>query len=157
MLGTINTLMVDHYPRNALNFFKIMMRLEYALKAAGFARNQNGSVEVCWDNFANQELGRDFFDQVVKSGMVGTLKGDPPKFQKLSDDNRLYFAPANAVTNVQELIGAVRRVRNNLFHGGKSGIVDHERSELLIEESIYVVEQSLLASGIVRYEFEGLY
>ena len=84
--------------------------------------------------------------------------GDPPKRQILDDRGKLEFSEAVAVTNVQELFGAVRRVRNNLFHGGKSGDPDQSRNNVLILESIYVLGEILkFVAPEFKMRFEGRY
>ena len=61
------------------------------------------------------------------------------------------------VENCQELFGALRRVRNNLFHGGKSGDVDHDRNDELIENSVHILIEALKCHADVRLRFEGKY
>ncbi len=68
------------------------------------------------------------------------------------------FTPNNA----DELFVAVRRVRNNLLHGGKAGDPDYDpdepdRNEKLIREAQWVIEQALLQMEEVKDHFEGNY
>ena len=53
----------------------------------------------------------------------------------------------------------VRRVWNNLVHGGKSGDPEpnRERKKKLIAESQWILEQALLRVENVRNSFEGYY
>jgi hypothetical protein len=56
---------------------------------------------------------------------------------------------------VQELFVAVRRVRNNLFHGRKSGDPDEDRNANLISEAIAVLIEALKRCEDLRAHFEG--
>ena len=148
---------VDNHPADAVHFFKVMMRLEYALKATGFAEMNGDRLEICWDRFANERLGKALFETIRDSGKANTLISQPPSHQVIDAGGDLTFRPAAQVMSVQDLLGALRRVRNNLFHGGKSGDVDHDRNDTLIVESIYVITEILLVDDVLRTEFEGKY
>lgn len=156
-MNDIDLQSVDNHPADAVNFFKVMMRLEYALKAIGFAEMNGARLEICWDRFANEHLGKVFFETITHSGKANTLISRPPSHQVIDACSGLTFTPAAPVRNVQDLLGALRRVRNNLFHGGKSGDVDHDRNDTLIAESIYVITEILLVDDVLRTEFEGKY
>lgn len=156
-MSDIDLRRIDNHPADAVRFFKVMMRLEYALKANGFAETNRNRVEICWDRFANERLGRALFDTIRDSRKASTLISQPPSHQAIDIGGHLEFRPAAPVTCVQDLLGALRRVRNNLFHGGKSGDVDHDRNDTLIAESIYVITEILLSDDALRTEFEGTY
>lgn len=150
---------IDNHPADAVRFFKIMMRLEYALKACGFAAmdRNNRYVSVQWDDFVRDRVDREFFEKIRDSGMANTLINSPPSLQILDTSGVLTFSNAAVVTTPQLLVGAVQRVRNNLFHGGKSGDPDHERNDTLIADAIAVITELLLANDDLRWEFEGRY
>jgi hypothetical protein len=60
--------------------------------------------------------------------------------------------PANSV----ELLVAIRRARNNLFHGGKYSTgfeADISRDQALLEESRWVLHRALEASAQVQVYF----
>ena len=148
---------LDKQPKGATVLFKIMMRFEYALKDAGFISNHaNGAVKVDWDSFANHGLSRQFFGIVNSSGFAKTLITNPPSRQ-IVRFGCLDFDDAASPTDNQQLIGAVCRVRNNLFHGGKSGDRDHERNDELISDAIYVIEEAIKSHTEVKFRFEGKY
>jgi hypothetical protein len=141
-------------PPRGEEFFKVISRFEFALKDIGFARMGRDEVpEIKWDDFANG-LGREFYNKIKIEGVAPTLLSEPPRLQ-LIRANRLEWQDARPPSNVQELFGAVRRVRNNLFHGGKSGEADNQRSEKLIAEAIAVLQEALQASDNIRRSFEG--
>lgn len=147
----------DAIPSHAVRYFKIMMRFEYALKAIGLAKTKGDTIEICWDRLANEHLGRVRFKAIKDGGKAQTLINNPPSRQVINVDGSLEFRPVGKVMSAQELLGAVRRVRNNLFHGGKSGDVDHERNDALIEEATYVITEMLAADANLRTAFEGKY
>lgn len=148
---------VDSHPADAVRFFKVMMRLEYALKAGGFTRMNARRLEICWERFANERLRSAFFEKIRDSAKATTLISKPPSHQALDADGCLTFRPAAHVTSLQELIAALRRVRNNLFHGGKSGDVDHDRNDMFIREAMHVIREMLLVDDTLRTDFEGKY
>lgn len=152
--------MVEQQPVGADRLFKIMMRLEFALKEIGFCRsanNQNAEVQVEWDRFANERLGASFFDAIKVSDGAGVLIESPPKRQVVSGTGDLSWEPTGAVSNVQDLMGALRRVRNNLFHGGKSGDPDRDRNDALVANALCVVDAILKQDADLRMIFEGNY
>jgi hypothetical protein len=157
MVSDIDMRKIDDHPAGAVQFFKVMMRLEYALKANGYAEMNNNRLEICWDRFANESLGMPFFNTIRDSGKANTLIDNPPSHQKKEPSGGLAFRQAEQVVSIQGLLGALRRVRNNLFHGGKSGDVDHGRNDALIAESIYVTTELLLVNDDLRTAFEGRY
>lgn len=153
----VNYLKIEDIPEQGPQLFKVMMRLEFALKEIGFCRYGNGqSAEVDWDKYSNEELGAEFFEEIEASKEAEVLIGSPPKRQVVKDGN-LSWSTAAAVSNVQELIGSLRRVRNNLFHGGKSGDPDRDRNDALVAGALFVVDQVLLRDDNLRMIFEGKY
>ena len=144
-------------PDGAAKFFATFARFEFALKDQNlFLVDNRGAVRADWDRFAGQ-LPPEFFASIVASGRADTLLNEPPKKQTIVAGS-LDFIEQNEPQNTLELLVAIRRMRNNLFHGGKSGDPEgKERNELLISEAHWVIEQTLLAHDHVRYSFEGLY
>jgi hypothetical protein len=72
----------------------------------------------------------------------------------------LEWEPQEPPGNVDELFVAVRRVRNNLVHGGKSGDPEYDpddpnRNEKLIREAQWIIEQALHQMDEVKSHFEG--
>lgn len=143
----------------AAKFIATFLRFEFALKESGFGP-ENADALVEWRRVAD-ELGQDFFDYIRTSGKAATLVNAPPKKQ-VTRSHQLEWVDQNPPRNVTELLSAVRRVRNNLFHGGKSGDPEYDagnpsRSRTLISEAQWVVEQSILRMDNVKVHFEGRY
>lgn len=128
----------------ATNFAADFSAMEYAMKRSPKFRRKDRAVAVAdWDAFA-QELGQEFFDHVVRSGIAKTLVGHPPR--SLLVDMR--WDPPNPapLTNVAQLIvNGVCRVRNSYFHGEKfTGGAEGQwrRDAKLVEEAHAVLKMA---------------
>jgi hypothetical protein len=126
-------------------FLGIFLRFEFALKERGFCP-RSGDALVEWGR-VTKELGQAFFTRVSESPEAATILQRPPKKQ-VSDNYCLDWKVQRPPANIQELFEAVRRVRNNLVHGGKSN-PEHDpddplRNEKLVREAKWIVEQALL-------------
>jgi len=145
--------------KSEVKFISTFLRFEFALKESGFGP-ENGPAQVDWDRVANV-LGQDFFRDIQESGLTKTILNRPPKKQ-VTRDHQLDWEDQDPPRNVCDLISGIRRVRNNLLHGGKSGDPESDsgnptRSITLISEAQWVVEQALQRLGQVRVHFEGKY
>jgi hypothetical protein len=148
---------LEIHPNNAFEFIKNVMRFEFALKATGFVESRGSRLLVQWHDFAGNQLPSEFFNLVDDANIAKTLIASPPQKQYLEREGQLSFKDVPSPTNNQQLFDAITRLRNNLFHGGKSGDLNQERNELLISEAIAVLQKSLAYTEDVRREFEGLY
>ncbi len=133
----------------ATNMFRTFARFEYSLKAAGFHRG-NGAAEPDWRAFAVSVSG--LFDDprtAEFSTAVGYILAHPPKKQIIAD-GVLSWGDAAPNTNLQSdlVLQYIRRVRNNLFHGGKFNgqWFQPERSECLLKHSLVILTACLEAS-----------
>ncbi|WP_217574797.1 hypothetical protein [Mesorhizobium sp. GbtcB19] len=132
----------------------VFTRFEYALKDAGFGRaGSKNAVEADWDRFASKELKKPFFAAVAAKGLAPTLMANPPSRQILQGST-LAWETVTPPANVTDLLVAVRRVRNNLVHGGKSGDPDSDRNEKLVAEAIEVLLEALRSHADLRAIFE---
>jgi len=149
---------IDEVTEDGVRLFKVFMRLEFALKDAGYVvAGQRQTTEVQWDRYANEKLGSAFWNKIKEATSSAALIETPPKRQIVDQEGNLAWEEAAAVESVQELVGALRRVRNNLFHGGKSGDPDAERNARLYAASLYIIDQILREDDIVRTIFTGQY
>lgn len=76
--------------------------MEDAMKRSPNYRRKNKAIaEADWDLFA-KDLGQEFFEHIVKSGVAKTLIGEPPR-RLLAD---MQWAPPNpaALSNVAQLL-----------------------------------------------------
>jgi hypothetical protein len=145
--------------RDAVKLVATFLRFEFALKEAGFCP-RGGDAIVEWGR-VTKKLGAVFYKAVRKSGNADTIVKRPPKKQ-IARDHQLEWERQAAPANVHQLFEAVRRVRNNLVHGGKSGGPDADpndpgRKKRLIQETQWIVEQAIYALPDVRKYFEGRY
>lgn len=112
-----------HMPAElACEFLAVFSRMEYALKATGYASPNEGKVIATWDKFANEI--DEAFGQVVDEELtiaVDYLLNDPPRKQVMKN-GALAFEDRvvdGQQRRAQQALLMVRTVRNNLFHGGK--------------------------------------
>jgi len=136
----------------AFTFFKLFSRFEYALKASGYYKNEK-EANPDWDKFA-KDIDH-IFDGKYDANLgnaVDFLLRDPPKKQSIINGKVEFKASRVSGTTADMLLIYVRRVRNNLFHGGKFNgeWFDPERSEPLLRHSIVVLQACLERSKKVK-------
>ncbi|MEM6891058.1 MAG: hypothetical protein AAF636_23420 [Pseudomonadota bacterium] len=149
---------IDDVSEEASRLFKVMMRLEFALKDVGFfVPGRRAVAEVDWVRFANDQLGADFWQRIKSADEVQVLIHAPPKKQIVDDCGHLSWQDRGEVVSVQELIAALNGVRNNLLHGEKSGDPDSNRNADLIRAALYLVDQVLREDDVLHTSFSGAY
>jgi len=129
-----------------LQFFISFSLFEKALKESGFysGRLKEG-VSPNWVKFAKQIDGQ--FNTIITSQEDPELQmaleyfdNDPPSKQ-IVENKFITFAPTvrpDNMCNTEWLSVLIRRVRNNLFHGGKFR-GENERDETLIKHSLIIL------------------
>jgi len=135
----------------AFDFFIIFSRFEFALKARGYMRDSSGGVIVDWNKFA-EDVDGDIM-QSEDSQFISALnyiKGNPPKKQMI-EDGKLSWKTDNSIEDFtfNRLLVLLRRIRNNLFHGGKfiKGYEeDISRDEQLLKSGIIIIQTCLLVN-----------
>jgi len=140
-------------------FFIFFSRFEYALKRAGYVRGDNGRVWVDWDRFSSKL--KDTFEPGKTSELqeaVRYLQDHPPKKQivKAGQLDWRECERSESEPLVQWLLRLVRRVRNNLFHGGKFPefpVQDPSRNTKLLESCLIVLNACLELRPEVRHRF----
>jgi hypothetical protein len=134
----------------AFCFFKAFSSTEYALKAAGYLENKKDGEEAKadWDRFAIDAEG--FIEKVSDDNFSIArefLLTRPPKKQIVKDGTVAWKdTPASRGSPTKDLFVYIRRVRNNLFHGGKyDGKIwmAAERSLELFQHSLTILEKCL--------------
>ena len=142
------------------NFFHRFSRLEFALKEAGYLRNQNpGSWAIPhWDRFVS-----DWENKYSASKAAADLIAAAPEEQVVAADGRsLEFRKVEfdgRATNLKKVVKLARTVRNNLFHRGKhdaAGWDDEARIESLLPLTIAVLGEVASLAGI-ESDYEGVY
>lgn len=145
--------MEEELHRLASEMFRVFARFEYALKAAGF-HNGDGAAEPNWRAFAEtipDALQAQQNPELVKA--VAYILEHPPKKQMVRNSQLEWSvsAPETDLHSDRVLI-YVRRVRNNLFHGGKFNgrWFEPERSEQLLRHCLTILNFCLESSPRLR-------
>lgn len=136
--------MTEDLDNLAFSFFKLFAQYEYALKAMQYARTgTGGQAEPEWDRFSN-EIGRLVLGEADGDLLdaINYLFDNPPKKQILQDGVLSWQNVNTTERSPQILFAHIRRVRNNLYHGGKFNgrWFDPDRSEELISKSLLVLQ-----------------
>jgi hypothetical protein len=148
-----------------LEFFLVFARFEFALKNSGYARprHRNGetapSAEPDWERFASSIhnlFTRTRTDDLVQACEYMLI--NPPLRQVLLNGKLGWdtSGPDQSLTETERLLALVRRVRNNLFHGGKFSnevFESTERHERLLRSSLLILEECLRISPNVQVVF----
>lgn len=147
-------------PKLVYLFFSTFARFEYALKETGqfCRRGRTGAAEPDWESFARSIAAQleSLPDPATKSAIAFLLANPPATQMYVAGRPVFQDVPLRANSASEQAIEAVKRVRNNLFHGGKhSPHSPPGRDQALIESSLAVLEASLLLSAVVRGEFEA--
>ena len=143
----------------AFEFFKIFAQYEYALKRTGYTRFRNGKIFLDWDRYA-REKGQLVWELRHKNqnllNAIEYLLKEPPKKQILIE-GKLCWKDASRGKTVDDLFAHVRRVRNNLFHGGKFGgeWLAPDRSRELINNSLIILRAQKMADEKIREAIDG--
>lgn len=150
---------MDHeLNRLAAKLFTTFARFEYALKAAGFHKG-DGAAEANWRAFA--ESVEAFFDDpqeaALKEAVTYILEHPPNK--QMVEGGVLRWEGAAPQTDLQSdrVLIYVRRVRNNLFHGGKFNgrWFEPQRSAELLLHSLTILNACLAASAPVNEAYHS--
>lgn len=138
--------------------FHVFSRLEYSLKATGY-NNGDGKAEANWRKFALDVEGliANPTPKPLKDAIDFILNA-PPKKQVIRN-GLIKWETAEPTTNslADKLLIYIRRVRNNLFHGGKFNghWFDPERSEPLLRNSLVVLSCCMESAPDVREAYYG--
>jgi hypothetical protein len=143
----------------ACEFLGVFARYEFALKAVGLAIGD--PVQPAWDNYAKSI--DPVFAKVTDAELtaaVDYLLTQPPKKQVLRDGKLAWEStPLDNVPRAQQALSMVRRVRNNLFHGGKflpaEAGSDPNRDQLLVQHSLVILRACLPLRADVEAAFSN--
>ena len=154
--GTEICQMMNIQPDLAFEFFAVFSRTEYALKATQYRCKEK--AEPCWDIFANR-IDKDLqnIDDEKLKYAISYLQKYPPKIQKIENDKLVFKEPpiSRGQKTTQQILLSIRRVRNNLFHGGKSERVreQRKRNECLVEQSLIILNACVDIDNDVYQKF----
>lgn len=143
--------------RLAVRLFKEFSRFEYALKATTF-HSGNGDAKPDWRRFAlsvEEVLARPTNEPL--RGAVEYILSHPPKKQVIRNGFLDWEDSAPSTDSQADRIRLyVRRVRNNLFHGGKFNgrWLAPERSEALLRHSLVILKACRAASHEIAQAYQ---
>lgn len=147
-------------PALAIEFLAVFSRLEYALKTRGYVRGDDKEAETWWDKFAN-DLDHKFNENQNEDlqKAIKYLLEESPKKLILESGGQLKFVtspPDKKQTTLNQVLLMVRRVRNNLFHGGKyfqDGREEQNRNPQLVQYSLIVLRACIQLHEAVRESY----
>lgn len=148
--------------RNLLfEFFVVFSKFEFALKNSTFLKGDEKNADPDWDRFAISI--RDVFSPYSTPELNQAceyLLLNPPMKQVVIEGAIAWstVGPDESVSEAERLLLYVRRVRNNLFHGGKFSadpFENTERQERLFISSLVILAECLRLSPKVRDFFEA--
>jgi hypothetical protein len=151
-------------PDLVTDLFIVFSRFEYALKRSGYLRQNIHDAEPDWDTFGTKNENKQRFDSDAnaefKQAVEYLVKHPPQKQIRTSRDSFKYEAkPLGGQSGLHETVLAIRRVRNNLFHGGKfpnGPFEDSARDVDLLRHSLTVLEHILeLDDRVQRFFWEA--
>ena len=141
-------------------FFVTFARFEFALKSSGFVTGDDREAKPEWDGFG-QSLDLEKARQDPEFAAAHDyLWLNPPARQVLGAGGLAWDAsvPFGKLERMDELLKLVRRVRNNLFHGGKFNDEVHSgpgRDKLLLQHSIVILHRCLDLSPLVARNYDA--
>jgi hypothetical protein len=136
-------------------FWAVFSRFEYALKQGGFAKKQRRAAPD-WDEFARKLNAPFDLKKSTVAKAIHYIENDPPKEQirdangvLVWEDKKPQDKDGKEKTGLELWLSYVRRVRNNLFHGGKHypGHIRPERDKELIESCLVILDECLTLSA----------
>lgn len=141
----------------ANELFRVFARTEYALKAVGHHQG-DGNAEPDWTAFAETVrtvLDNPHSDELIAA--VAYLLAHPPKKQVVHNGVLGWSnARPQARSQADLILLYVRRVRNNLFHGGKFNgrWFEPERSMDLLRHCLVILSACVQGSDAVLAAYE---
>jgi hypothetical protein len=145
-----------------ITFFVVFSRFEYALKASGCVNGNENEAKANWDSFASSIRKQFQLDRTPDlQEAINYLHQFPPRKQVVRQSNRLGWSDPRSndkPPTIFDLLGYIRTIRNNLFHGAKFQEILHEsnqndRNRHLLQSALIVLEECLQISTNVQQAF----
>lgn len=143
----------------AIKMFRLFSRIEYCLKRVGFHKDSKADPD--WDAFADSDNVVTMFANNTDEKFLNAvkyIKEKPPKKQVIRDGKLAWNAasPGN-LPDSRLLLTYVRRIRNNLFHGGKfnGDWFEPDRSEELIDSALAILEECVKCSADITDAYKN--
>jgi hypothetical protein len=128
-------------------FFVFASRIEYGLKQAGYRSiNRHNGVQPNWDRFSravSQSFSKHSYPELLEA--CEYYLNNPPD-EQVEIDGMLTWSDRvpDFDSEAEHLIYLVKRVRNNLFHGGKSnpqGAREADRNTKLLRYGLVILRE----------------
>lgn len=152
-------------------FFRAFSRFEQVLKASGYYKRKperrgrpDGEPNYPeaapdWDRFANEQPEiQDLLNDPKLDPAIEYLAKDPPWHEVVKDGALSFQQKQGEIRTTHDLLLAVRRVRNNLFHGAKTPLGpmnDPVRNQELIRGCMAVLREILKRCPNVSQKFDA--
>lgn len=151
--------MSSNLDETAFGFFKLFAQFEYALKALGYGRAGNAdTAEADWDRFANAAGGALLREEAPAIVAARNYLFDHPPRRQVWIGGAVYWRTvSNSERSPQILFAHIRRVRNNLYHGGKFNgrWIEPDRSEELITTALLLLQHLQRTDAELRDVLDG--
>jgi hypothetical protein len=143
-----------------LTFCVAFSLLEYAIKECVDQQNPSGRAKPNWGSVAQQppDLRRGASQKTIEA--IDYVLNDPPQVQIVVKRRAQFRERSLEGTENERVAEALKRIRNNLFHGGKRPYDD--RDEKLVQAGLEIIERyfqlhadlrrAALASGMIAPE-----
>jgi len=150
-----------HDPYLVADFFIVFSRFEYALKRSGYLRRDTDDALPDWHAFGAKDENKRRFNSDTSAELkqaVEYLVTHPPEKQiRTSRDSFKYERkPLGGQRGLHETVLAIKRIRNNLFHGGKfpdGHVEDPARDTNLLHNSLAVLDHIIELDDRVKNAF----
>lgn len=139
-------------------FFLQFSRLEFALKESGYVKADfRDSAGPDWKRFIEQYSYAYVLDKVENE-----LMADPPLRQVYRNEQISWvdFEFPDASTQLNNLVFALKTMRNNLFHGGKFGHKswdDPDRVKFVLSKGLHTIDKLSKLDGDLYAHYHGSY
>lgn len=143
-------------------FFVTFARFECALKQVGIFVKRDGDAEPDWDTFSNSLRGKlDWKRTPELADAIAYLMSCPPRKEVVAAGELDWTPLSRGAGESHEawLLRLVRRIRNNLFHGGKGRypygpVSEPSRDSTLLYCGLVVLSECLSLSPEVDRAFK---
>ena len=134
----------------AWEFFIFFARFEYSLKRNKYLMHKNWDAIPNWDKYASDVNG--CFDSTASEELKAAIDFfiKTPPCKQITKDGELRWSDPQKWNRKEPkliwLLGVVRTVRNNLFHGGKYPLVlvrEPSRDVYLIKYALVILQYAL--------------
>ena len=134
-----------------VEFISVFARLEYSLKASGYFKNEE-EAKPDWNSYANsiEKVINKSNDSLLDKSIKDILN-NPPKKQIIKNGSIKWSdSPANQGSYVKNLLIYIRRIRNNLFHGGKfvgGHLSDFDKDLCFVKNALNIINKIIRRSS----------